>query len=309
MDIYRRRNKQTYWKFQRIEGYLLISPWLIGLVLFVLGPIIISFWMSFTNWDIVRSPDFIGLDNYRRLFFEDRLFKQSVYNTLFIAAGSVPLSLSVALALAILLNQGIPGTNIARTVFYLPSMVSLVAMGLLFRWMLSPRIGVVNYLLGLIGIQGPSWMGDPLWTKPALILVSVLYIGPQMIIFLTGLKGIPAHLYESAELDGAGVLAKFRNITLPMLSPAIFFNMVTSVIHAFQIFALVFVMFSGPSTPAHGPLNSTLTYSLYIYEKAFQHLNMGYASALAWIMFIIIMALTLFQLRFSSWVYYERGGK
>lgn len=302
-----RSQKPRYWQLQRLEGYLLISPWLIGLVLFTIGPIIVSFVLSFTNWDIVRQADFIGLQNYIRIFTQDRLFKQALYNTFYFAAVSVPLSLALALGLALLLNQGIRGTNVARTVFYMPSVVSLVAMGLLWRFMLQPQIGVVNYLLGLIGIQGPTWLGSPTWSKPALILVSLMYVGPQTIIFLAGLKGIPSHLYEAAELDGAGTLAKFRHVTLPMLSPTIFFNLVTSVIHAFQIFALVYVMFSGPSTPAHGPLNSTLVYALYVYEQAFQQLHMGYASALAWIMFVIIMAMTLLQLRFSRWVYYERG--
>jgi multiple sugar transport system permease protein len=299
--------RPRYWQLQRIEGYLLISPWLVGLLLFTLGPIIVSFVLSFTNWDIVRPADFIGLENFGRILSQDRLFGQALYNTFYFAVGSVPLSLLLALALALLLNQGIRGTNVARTIFYMPSVVSLVAMGLLWRFMLQPRIGVVNYLLSLIGIQGPTWLGSPLWSKPALILVSLMYVGPQTVIFLTGLKGIPLHLYESAELDGAGALTKFRYVTLPMLSPTIFFNMVTSVIHAFQVFALVYVMFSGPSTPAHGPLNSTLVYALYVYEQAFQQLHMGYASALAWIMFVIIMLLTLLQLRFSTWVYYERG--
>ncbi len=307
MQVSIRGYRPRYWQIQRVEGYLLISPWLIGLVLFTLGPIIVSFALSFTNWDIVRQADFIGLQNYIRIFTQDRLFRQALYNTFYFALASVPLSLALALGLALLLNQGIRGTNVARTVFYMPSVVSLVAMGLLWRFMLQPQIGVVNYLLSLIGIQGPTWLGSPTWSKPALILVSLMYVGPQTVIFLAGLKGIPIHLYEAAELDGAGILAKFRHVTLPMLSPTIFFNLVTSVIHAFQIFALVYVMFSGPSTPAHGPLNSTLVYALYVYEQAFQQLHMGYASALAWIMFVIIMAMTVLQLRFSTWVYYERG--
>jgi multiple sugar transport system permease protein len=306
MKVQGMRSKPRYWRLQRFEGYLLISPWLIGLALFVIGPILVSLFMSFTNWDIVRPANYIGLDNYVRIFTEDRLFVQALSNTVVFALGNVPLSLALALALAILINQGIPGTNIARTIFYLPSVFSLVAMGLLWRWLFNPQVGVINYLLSLIGIQGPSWLGSPDWSKPGLILVSFMYVGPQMIIFLTGLKGIPGHLYEAAELDGAGTLDKFRYVTLPMLSSTIFFNMVTSIIHAFQVFALVYVMFSGPSTPPHGPLNSTLVYPILIYEEAFQQLHMGYASALAWIMFVIIMALTLLQLRTASWVYYGR---
>jgi multiple sugar transport system permease protein len=293
---------------KNLEGYLLISPWLIGLLFFTLGPIIASLVMSFTNWDIVREADFIGLYNYRRALTGDRLFRQSLYNTVYYVAGSVPLTLLFALFLAVILNQGVRGTRFWSTAYYLPSVVSLVAMGLLWRWILQARIGVLNYVLSLVGITGPSWLGSPIWSKPGMIMVSLMYVGPQMIIFLAGMKGIPKVLYESAELDGAGALTKFRSITLPMLSPTIFFNVVTSVIHAFQVFALVYVMFTGPhSQGAHGPMNSTLVYALYVYEQAFQQLHMGYASALAWILFVIVMVVTLLQLRFSSWVYYERG--
>jgi multiple sugar transport system permease protein len=303
----RRKFRVSYWDLQRLDGYLLISPWLIGLVLFVLAPVIASLVLSFTNWDIVRPPDFVGLENYRRMFAEDRLFWQALYNTVYIAIGSVPLTLCLALALALVLNQGIPGTNFARAIFYMPSVVSLVAMGFLWQWLFEPSTGLINHLLSLIGIGGPSWLGSPVWSKPSVILVSLMYVGPQMVIFQAGLKGIPIQLYEAASIDGANAWDKFRYITIPMLSPMIFFNIVTSVIHAFQIFALVLVMFAGPSQPAHGPLNSTLVYSLYIYEVAFGQLRMGYATAMAWIMFFIIMALTLLQLRYSSWIYYERG--
>jgi multiple sugar transport system permease protein len=265
--------------------------------------------MSFTDWDLVRTADFVGLDNYRRALTQDRLFYQAVDNTLYYVVGSVPLTLLLALFLAVLLNEKIPGTNAWRTVFYLPSVISLVAMAVLFRWILQPRVGLLNYVLGWLGIQGPSWLGSPDWSRPALILVSLMYVGPQMVIFLAGLKGIPTLLYESAELDGAGPLAKFIHITLPMLSPTMLYNLVTAFIHAFQVFAVVYVMFSGPSSQgAHGPMNTTLVYALYVYEQAFQQLNMGYASALAWILFVVVMTVTLLQLRFSTaWVYYERG--
>lgn len=293
---------------RNLGGYLLISPWLIGLILFTLGPILASLVMSFTNWDIVREADFIGLENYRRALTGDRLFRQSLYNTLYYVVLSVPLTLLFALFLALLLNQGVRGTRFWSTAYYLPAVVSLVAMGLLWRWILQTRIGLLNYALSFVGIKGPAWLGSPAWSKPGLVLVSLMYVGPQTVIFLAGLKGIPSVFYESAELDGAGVLTKFRHITIPLLTPTIFFNLVTSIIHAFQVFALVYVMFSGPhSQGAHGPMNSTLVYALYVYEQAFQQLHMGYASALAWILFVVVMVITLLQLRFSSWVYYERG--
>ncbi len=290
-----------------LEGYLLISPWLIGLIVFTVGPIIASFAMSFTDWDIISKATFVGLDNYRQILTSDKLFPQAVGNTLYYTFLSVPLRMMLALSLAALINRVAWGAQFWTTGFYLASMFSVVAMGVLWRWILASNVGVLNSLLSLVGITGPEWRGDPNWTKPALILVSLMYIGPQMVIFLAGLKGIPQPLYESAELDGAGPLAKFLNITLPMLSPVIFFNMVTAVIHAFQVFAIVFVMFSGGSTGSYGPMNSTLVYIQYLYEKAFRQLNMGYASAMAWLLFVAVLAITLLQLRFSSWVYYERG--
>jgi multiple sugar transport system permease protein len=292
-----------------LEGYLLISPWLVGFFLLTLGPAIFSIVMSFTNWDIVRAPTYAGLDNFVYAFAKDRLLRTSVYNTLYYVALSVPSSLILALFLALLLNQEIPGIGLWRTVFYLPAVVSLVAMAIVWVWIFQPRVGVLNYLLNLwFGIDAPSWLGDPDWTKPALVLVGLMYVGPQMIIFLAGLKGIPQTLYESAELDGAGPITRFRRITLPMLSSVTFYNLVTSVIHAFQVFALVYVIFTGQNQGSgHGPLNSTLVYSLYIYEQAFLQLHMGYASALAWMLFLVVLAITLLQLRFSGWVYYERG--
>lgn len=289
---------------QNIEGYVLISPWLIGFFLFTAGPMIASFMFSFTHWDIVGKMRFIGIANYRRAFTEDGFFLQSLGNTLYYVGGSVPLRLTFALFLAVLLNRGVPGLRLFRTIFYLPSVTSMVAMALLWQWILQPRTGLLNYLLAIVGIKGPTWLSSPVWSKPALIIIGMEYIGPQMIVFLAGLKGIPEQLYESAELDGAGTWAKFAYVTLPMLSPTIFFNLVTSVISAFQVFTFVYIL---GSQMGHGPMNSLLMYAIYLYEQAFRLLNMGYASSLAWILFIIILSLTLLQLRFSSWVYYEGG--
>ena len=292
-----------------LEGYLLISPWLVGLFLFTIGPVIASLGMSLADWDIIGKASFVGLDNYHRILTSDRLFRQAVYNTVYYTLLSVPLRLLLALCLASLINRAVWGAQFWTTGFYLASMFSVVAMGVLWRWILASNVGVFNHLLSLVGIVGPEWRGDPAWTKPGLVLVSLMYVGPQIVIFLAGLKGRPEQLYEAAELDGAGQATRFFNVTLPMLSPVLFFNMVTAVIHAFQVFAIVFVMFSGGSIGSHGPMNSTLVYIQYLYEKAFRQLSMGYAAALAWLLFVVVLLITLLQLRFSSWVYYERGAQ
>ena len=287
---------------RNLEGYLLISPWLLGLFMFILGPMIASLVLGFTDWDIVREIRFIGFDNYKRAFTNDRFFKLALWNTIYYVVGSVPLRLSLALLLAVLLNQAIAGVKAFRTIFYLPAVTSMVAMAFLWQWILQPRNGLLNVMLESVGIPGPGWLSSPYWSKPALILVSIMYLGPQMIIFLAGLKGIPVALYESADIDGAGSFSKFFRITIPMLTPTIFFNLVTSVISAFQVFTFVFII---AGNMGHGPMNSTLVYAMYLYEEAFRLLHMGYASALAYILFLIILALTLLQLRFSKWVYYE----
>jgi multiple sugar transport system permease protein len=286
----------------------LISPWLIGFVLFVAGPLIFSLVVSLTDWDIVSPARFVGLRNYERAFTKDRFFFKALGNTLIYVAGSVPTRLLLALGMALLLNQRIRGIRFWRTAVYLPAMISIVAMGLTWGVLLNPRSGLVNYLLSLVGIVGPKWLGSAAWSKPALILVTLMYTGPQMVIFLAGLKGIPQEMYESAELDGAGPLARFRFITLPFLSPTIFFNLVTGIIGSFQVFSLVFVVMGQEAGGyGHGPLNSTLVYALHLYEQAFQYLNMGYASALALLLFALVLALTLIQLRYSGWVHYQGG--
>lgn len=301
------RSRSLSWR-KNIQGYLLISPWLIGFALFVVGPLIFSLVVSFTDWDIVGSARFIGLRNYQRAFTGDRFFFKALGNTIYYVAGSVPTRLLLALVMALLLNQGIRGLRFWRTAIYMPAMISIVAMGLTWGVLLNPRSGLVNYLLSLVGITGPKWLGSPDWSKPALILINLMYTGPQMVIFLAGLKGIPQEMYESAELDGAGLLAKFRYITLPFLSPTIFFNLVTGVIGSFQVFSLVYVVMGQEAGGyGHGALNSTLVYALHLYEEAFLRLNMGYASALAWLLFILVLALTLLQLRYSRWVHYQGG--
>lgn len=298
-------------RHKNLEGYLLISPWLLGFTLFVLGPVVFTLVVSFTDWDVVSAPQFVGLANYEQAFTQDKFFVKALSNTAAYTLGSVPLGLLLALLLAVMLNRDVIGLRFWRTALYTPSVTSMVAMGLTFEYILLPRTGILNYLLSLIGIKGPGWLSSPVWSKPALVLISLLFVGPQMVVFLAGLKAIPQAMYESAELDGAGTLAKFFRITLPLLSSTILFNMVTSVITAFQVFDIVYVTM-GLQTGGfgHGPLNSTLMYAIHLYENAFRYLKMGYATALAWILFVVVLVLTMLQLRFSSrWVFYRGGGR
>ena len=297
---------------EAIEGYLFISPWLIGLLAFTIGPIIASFYLSFNAWQISAPPKWIGLANYAELF-NDPAMRKSLYNTLYLAVFGVPLNMIVGLAIALLLNQNIRGMSIFRTIYYLPSVLSSVAIAVLWMWILNPRFGLLNRTLAVIGIKGPGWLVDPLWAKPAVILMGLWGVGGGMIIYLAGLRGIPQHLYEAAKLDGADTLQQFRFITLPMLSPSIFFNLITNIIGALQIFVSIAALtMGGPASGgvgrAGGVNDSLLVFMLYLYRQAFSFFRMGYASALAWFLAAIIMALTLFNFWLSRrWVYYEGG--
>ncbi len=285
------------------EFYLFISPWIIGFILFGAGPIIASAVISFTDWSLLSSPRWVGLANYERLF-TDRLFSVTVKNTFIYAIGSVSLGIVVGFLLALLLNQKVWGMSFFRTIFYLPSVVAGIATALLWVNIFHPDFGLINYTLGQFGIQGPGWLQSPTWAMPALIMMSVWGAGGGMVIYLAGLQSIPEHLYEAAALDGAGPLRKFWHITVPMMSPVIFFNMIVGIISSLQAFVLILVMTNG------GPANSTLVYGLYLYRTAFQYFEMGYASAMAWVLFIIIMLITALQFRLASrWVYYEGGLK
>ncbi len=285
------------------EFYLFISPWIIGFILFGAGPIIASAVISFTDWSLLSSPRWVGLANYERLF-TDRLFSVTVKNTFIYAIGSVSLGIVAGFLLALLLNQKVWGMSLFRTIFYLPSVVAGIATALLWVNIFHPDFGLINYTLGQFGIQGPGWLQSPTWAMPALIMMSVWGAGGGMVIYLAGLQSIPEHLYEAAALDGAGPLRKFWHITVPMMSPVIFFNMIVGIISSLQAFVLILVMTNG------GPANSTLVYGLYLYRTAFQYFEMGYASAMAWVLFIIIMLITAVQFRLASrWVYYEGGLK
>ncbi|HUV04993.1 MAG TPA: sugar ABC transporter permease [Armatimonadota bacterium] len=286
---------------EAIDCYMFISPWVIGFLIFTLGPMLFSIGLSFCRWDIFRPADFVGLENYRKLT-ADPLFVKSLANTLFYAAFAVPIGIAGALGLSMLLNQKIRGISIYRTIYYLPAILSGVAVALLWRWILNPDYGVLNAILAdVFGIaHPPQWLMDESWSKPSLILMSLWGVGGGMVIFLAGLQGIPEQLYEAAQIDGANVLQRFRHITLPMLSPVIFFNLIMGVIASFQVFTQVYIMTGG------GPANSTLFYVLYLFNNGFRFFKMGYASALAWVLFVIIMGVTLIQFKLARrWVYYE----
>jgi multiple sugar transport system permease protein len=282
---------------------LFISPWIVGFILFTAGPILASLVLSFFEWSLIRPPRLAGLNNYVKIFTDDPLFWQSLKVTLIYVVVAIPLQLAFALFLAILLNQKVRMIPLFRTIFYLPSQVSAVAISVIFLWIYHPELGLLNELLRYVGIKGPAWLISERWALPALIGMSLWSVGGAMIILLAGLQDVPQHLYEAAALDGAGEIAKFRFITLPMLSPVLFFNLVLGIIAGFQYFAQAYVMTRG------GPLNATLFYALYLYLNAFNFLKMGYASALAWILFVIMIVVTIWQLSLARrWVYYEFEG-
>lgn len=283
-----------------IEGYLYISPWLFGFFTLTLGPFVTSFLMSFTKWEVLSPPVFTGLANYQRIFLHDPLPMKALYNTAYYVVLGVPSGLVLALALAILLNQNVKGLPFFRTVFYLPSVTSGVASAILWLGLFDARFGIINILLRQVGIEGPRWLGSTAWSKPALVIMRLWYVGNSVVIFLAGLQGVPQHLYEAAEVDGGGFLAKTWHITVPMMTPTIFFNLVMGIIGSFQVFTSSYVMTGG------GPANSTLFYVLYLYRNAFVYFQMGYASALAWLFFLVILVFTGIQLLASRyWVYYE----
>lgn len=284
--------------------YLCIAPWLVGFFIWTAGPMVYSLYLSFTRWDLFTTPVWVGFDNYSDLFTSNPDFWQSLKVTALYTVASVPLSLVGALALALLLNSAVRGIAFFRTIFYLPSVLPAIAVAVLWIWVFNPEFGILNVLLSLVGIQGPKWLADPNWALPALILMSLWSLGGGMIIYLAGLKGIPTSLYEAAELDGANKVQQLFNITIPQLTPTIFFNLIMNIIGSFQVFTQAYAMTNG------GPQKSTLFYMYYLFDTAFIKFRMGYASALAWILFLIILVLTLLVLRSSSvWVYYESETK
>jgi len=287
------------WK-EPLTFYLLISPWLIGLAVFMLGPILASFVLSFFRWDMISPAKFIAFRNYQEMFSIDPLFWDSMRVTVLYVLFRVPLALITALALAMMMNQKVPGIGVFRTIYYLPSVVSGVAVSMLWIWVFNPNFGLMNGMLGLIGIEGPGWFSSKEWALPTMILTSLYSVGSTAIIFLAGLKNIPDSLYEAAELDGASKIQQFFQVTLPQLTPTILFNLIMTIIASFQTFTEALIITNG------GPANSTLFINLYLYQNAFAYSRLGYASGLAWILFALTMALALYTFKSSRrWVYYE----
>jgi multiple sugar transport system permease protein len=285
---------------EAVEGYISLLPWLIGFVAFTAIPIAVSMYVSLTQWTGIEPPIYIGFRNFQRMFTADPLFWQALKVTALFVLISLPLKLVLGLGLALLLNLKIPGMNFFRTVFYIPAVISGVAVSLMWMWLLQPDTGVVNTLLYYAGIEGPQWFWDPAWALPSVAIMSVWKVGGSAVIYLAGLQNIPTHLYEAAKIDGAGQWARFRRITLPLLTPTLFFQLIIEMIDSFKVFTEAFVITKG------GPLKATYFYLLYFYEEAFRNFNLGYASALALVLTLIILLTTIFVNYTSKrWVYYD----
>ncbi|MDP9310644.1 MAG: sugar ABC transporter permease [Chloroflexota bacterium] len=286
---------------EAIAGYLFTAPAVLGFLIWVAGPMLFSAWLSLTKWDLLSPPEFIGLGNYVAMF-QDDLFWQSLRVTFYFTIVSVPLFQASALAVALLMNVKVRGISVFRTIYFLPSIVPLVANAMLWAWILNSDFGLLNAVLRFLGLPKVLWLQDPRWAMPALITMSLWGIGGAMLIYLAGLQGVPQQLYEAAEMDGANWWHRFRHITIPMLSPVIFFNLLLGLIGALQTFTQGYIMTNG------GPQNSTLFYALYLYRRAFTNFQMGYASALAWVLFLIVLVLSVFVFRYiGRQVYYEEG--
>lgn len=285
---------------KRAWPYLFILPWIIGFLVFTLGPLVLSFVMSFFDWSITGTPKFRGLGNYIEMFTTDDQALKSLSISLKYAAIFVPLNMIIALVLAMLISQPVKGAKFFRTIFYIPAVISGVAVSIIFGWLLNGNYGVINYLLSLLGIDGPQWLVDPKWAIIAVIFASAFGVGSMMLIFYTDIKNIPIDLYEAAAIDGAGPARQFFSITLPMITPTILFNLITSIISSFQQVTLVMLLTNG------GPMKSTYFYGLMTYNNAFKFHKLGYASDNAWVMFIIILLLSALVFKSSdTWVFYE----
>ncbi len=310
--------RKSFWRpatREAITGWLFAAPWIIGFLVFTAGPMLFSAYASFTNYTITNDPTWIGTDNYTTLFKDDKFF-QSLGNTFWIVIVKIPLVTLASIGIALLLNMDLPGGKFYRTIFYLPQVLAGVAAIFLWKWILAPN-GLFNNFLGLIGIPEsaqPGWFFDPTWTKPGIVIMGMWWIGGNILIYLAGLKGVPTSLYEAAEIDGASSWQKTRSITLPLLSPTIFFQVITGIIGAFQIFSTAFII-TGKDSNVGGPDGSLLFYVLYLYNRAFGRsgqatLQMGYASAMAWVLFGIVLLITFFQLWLAKrWVHYETEGR
>lgn len=298
--MYATKSKSRLLRKEAFEGYACIAPWLIGFVFLTLGPVIFSLAMSLSKWDMISAPKFVGFSNYSTILLDDFRFRQSLKVTAIYAGTAVPLGLVCSLALALLLNLNVRGMRVFRSIFYIPAILPGVAVAMVWLMVFRYQGGILNSLLGMLGVAPVKWLTSTEMALPSFVLMSLWGVGGGMIIYLAGLQSVPTQLYEAAEIDGAGVWARFRTVTLPMISPTIFFNLIMGIIGSFQVFTSSFIMTQG------GPAYATLFYVLYLYQKAFKYLQMGYACALAWILFLVILALTLVVFRSSAgWVYYE----
>lgn len=301
-DPERIRSRRRRTRRQLFKGLFFISPWIIGFLIFSLYPIAASFYYSLTSYSVLRQPNFIGLGNYQVMFFEDQLFRKSLYNTLYYTIGAVGVGTVAAIGMAMLLNMKVRGQAIYRTVFYLPSITPLVASSIVWLWIFNSQFGMANSLLRIFGISPIGWLTSPVWSKPSLIIMAIWGLGGAVVIYLAGLQDVPQELYEAAQIDGANGWQQILNVTLPLLTPVILFNLVTGLIGSFQYFTQVYVMTQG------GPGDTTLMYSLYLYQTAFEFFKMGYGSALAWFLLLVILACTYIILRSSGqWVHYSGG--
>ncbi len=296
----RRRRISRMWLRENLDAYVFLAPWLIGFIILTAGPMLGSLGLALSNWDMINPPHLIGLANFSGLVNDD-LFWTSLYNTAYYTFIGVPVFLISALLAALALNQKLRWINYYRTIVYLPSVTPVVASAFLWQWIFNPDFGLANAGLHVLGLPPSNWIWDPTTVKPSLILMGIWGIGPQMVILLAGLQNVPDQLLEAANVDGAGAWSRFRHITIPMLSPTLFFCLVVQIIGSFQIFTIVYIM-----TNEGGPANASLMYVMYLYRVAWESLRMGYASALAWILFAIILVITVIQVRLANrWVYYE----
>ena len=313
MQRVRQSGSLTRRQMQQLRlGLLFASPWIVGLLVFNVYPICASLYLSFTSYDLINAPRFIGLSNYHDLILNDPLFLTSLTNTITFAIASIAAGTVVDVGIALLLNSRVRGIGVYRTIFFLPSVVPVVAGVMVWLWVLNPQFGFVNGVLGLLNISGPSWFADPAWSKPALVLLGLWTSGQAVIIYLAAMQDVPRTLYEAAEIDGAGSLRKVLTITLPMITPAFLFNVVIGIIGAFQYFTQAYIAGgtgagagSASGIAAGAPQDSTLFVVPHLYNNAFGYLRMGYASAIAWVVTVIILVITLVVLRASGrWVYY-----
>lgn len=291
---------------KKMIGYLFIAPWLIGFIFLTLGPILFSLYGSFTDYDVTSQINFIGTANYKKMFLYDDMFWTAFYNTIYYIVFTIPITTVLTIILSHMLAKDRKGIRVFRTIYYLPSVLSGVGVYILWMQLLDPSTGLVNIALSYLGIKGPSWLTDPEWTKNALILMKLWGVGGGMLMYISSMQGVSKSIYEAAELDGASGFKKFFKITLPLITPVIFFDVVTSLIGGFQIFQEAYVM---STNGAGGPANSLLFYNLYMWNKAFESFDMGYAMAMSWFLFIVIIFITFINMRYTQRLVHYSGGE